>query len=130
MLAIKQQPDAAFTTAAHQRALQLQSGNVAGDQKRPLEFGKPEVPLADQANHAIGYDGADPFGKRADVDPFDEAVDDDEMQRAMVDQVLWRHDDPREHKAGISVDPFQLGRRRIDLLDAERPVPEPADDGF
>jgi hypothetical protein len=119
-----------FAAAARQRALEPQSGNVASDQKRALEFGKPQMPLANQADQAIGHDVADLVGERGDVDRFDEAVDDDEMQRAMVDQVLWRHDDAREQKTGFGIDPFQLWGRRIDLLYAERLMPQPADDDF
>ena len=107
LLGLDHQQHAAGLIAARDRALELDPGHVAGDQQRPLDLGELDAPLADRGREFAPPAPSAPVRRRLERDPFDEAVDDGELQRAAVDQPLRGHDDPGQDGALIGIEMLQ-----------------------
>jgi hypothetical protein len=119
MRALEHQQRAAGGRAARQRALQPQPRHVAGGQQAPLDLVELDVPAADERGHAVGDQDPHPIRHIVDLDLFDEAVDDNDPQGAMIVQLLRRHRDPYEDIAGTRIGLFQRIGELIDLGDGD-----------
>ena len=78
MLTIEDQLGAALAIAPHQRAPEREARQVAGDQQRPLELGKRQMPATDQPGGVSRNDRSGARRHAIDIDRLDEAIDRDE----------------------------------------------------
>src|SRR5205085_2000256 len=115
-------PDATFATSTLERTLELQTGNLACNQQRTLDLDQLDVPTAHEPSGSLRNRLLRSGRNPANINGFDEAVDNEKQQWPVIDQALRGHHDANERITGVAIDPLQLGADSVDLSHADLPA--------